>query len=114
MTVYQCLSQVPVLGHVNQGTVNRTVAVRMVFSHCITDNTRTLTIRFVRCVIHFIHGVENTSLHRFETITYIRQGSCHNDGHGVFKEVSSDFLGEVCFCYISRIEVFFIKLHEII
>ena len=55
MTVYQGITGRPVLRHIDQGAVNRTVSMRVIFTHRITDNTRTLTMRFVRRVIQFDH-----------------------------------------------------------
>ena len=55
----------------------------MIFTHCITDNTRTFTMRFVRTIIQFYHGIQYTSLNRFQTISYIRQCSGSDNAHGI-------------------------------
>ena len=55
----------------------------MLLTHRITDNTGTFSVRFVRTVIQFDHTVENTSLHRLQPVSYIRQRSGSDHTHGV-------------------------------
>ena len=62
--VYERIPGGPLLGQIDQGAVDRAVAMRMVFTHCITDDTRTFTVRFVRPVVQLDHRVEDPSLHR--------------------------------------------------
>ena len=38
----------------------------------------------VRGQIVLVHGVQNTPVHRLQTVPHIRQGAAHNDTHGVF------------------------------
>jgi len=54
----------PVLCHVDECSVDRAVAVRVIFTHRITDDTRALTVRLIRRIVQFTHGVQNTSLYR--------------------------------------------------
>ena len=83
VTVYQCIAHRPVLSHIYQCTVNRTVSMRMIFTHCITDNTRTFTMRFVRSVVKLYHGIQNSSLYRFQAVSYIRKRTRSNYTHGI-------------------------------
>ena len=39
------------------GAINGTIAMWMVFTHRIADNTRAFTMRFVRPIIQFYHGI---------------------------------------------------------
>ena len=55
----------------------------MIFTHRIADNTRALSVRLIRTVIELDHGPENTSLHRFQPVPHIREGTGHDDGHRV-------------------------------
>ena len=93
MTVHEYGTHVPGLSHVNKGTVDGGVTVRVIFTHCVTDNTRALLVRLVGSVVHFIHREENSPLYGFQTVADVRKGTCHNNGHRVVEEVSSDFLG---------------------
>ena len=92
MSVNKYFSHVPVLGHIDKGTIDGRIAMRMIFSHGITDNTRTLTVWLVRSIVHLVHGIENSSLYRFQTISDIRQGSGHDDRHRVFQKVTADLV----------------------
>ena len=38
----------------------------------------------VRGQIVLVHGVQNTPVHRLQTVPHIRQGAAHNDAHSVF------------------------------
>ena len=51
MSVYQRISGRPFLCHIYKCAIDRTVTVWVIFTHCITDNTRTLTMRLVRTVV---------------------------------------------------------------
>jgi len=55
MAVYQRISGGPLLRHIYQSSVDRAVAVRMVFTHGITDDTGTFTMGFIWSVIQFDH-----------------------------------------------------------
>ena len=75
MTVNEGIPHIPVLRHRDKRSVNGRVSVRMIFSHRITDNTGTFSVRLVGSVIQFYHGIQNSSLYRFQTVTYIRKRS---------------------------------------
>ena len=83
MSVYQRISGRPFLCHINQCAIDRTVTVRVIFTHRITDDTCTLSVRLVGTVIQFDHRVQNSSLYRFQTISYIRQCTGRNNTHRV-------------------------------
>ena len=83
MTVYQRISGGPVLRHIYKGAVNRTVAVGMIFTHGIADDTGAFTVRFIRAVIQLDHGIQNSSLHRFQSVPYIRKSTGRDNAHGI-------------------------------
>ena len=64
MAVHHRITGCPVLCHVDECSVDRAVAVRVIFTHRITDDTRALTVRLIRRIVQFTHGVQNTSLYR--------------------------------------------------
>ena len=64
VSVHQGIAHGPGLGHVDQGSVNGTVAVGMIFTHGIADDTGALSVGLVRTVVQFAHGVEDSSLYR--------------------------------------------------
>ena len=51
MSVYQRIPGRPVLSHIYQCAVNRTVSMRMIFTHGITYDTGAFSVRLVRTVI---------------------------------------------------------------
>ena len=55
MSVHQSPALFEVLCHNDQSIVNGTVPVRMIFTHCISDNTGTFTIWAVIADPQFIH-----------------------------------------------------------
>ena len=64
MAVYHRIAGCPVLCHIDECSVDRAVTVRVIFTHGITDDTRALTVRLIRRIVQFTHGVQNTSLYR--------------------------------------------------
>ena len=83
VTVYQRISCGPLLGHIDQRTIDGAVTVRVVFTHRITDNTRTFSVGLVRAVVQLDHGIEHSSLYRFQTVSYIRQCPGSDNAHGI-------------------------------
>ena len=55
----------------------------MIFTHGIADDTGAFTMRLVRTVVQFDHGIQDTSLHRFQPIPYIRKSTGNNDAHSI-------------------------------
>lgn len=62
-----------ILAHNNEGFINGTVPVRMVFTHCIADNTGGFTVGFIIADTQFVHIIKGTALNRFQTVTHIGQ-----------------------------------------
>ena len=53
-----------ILLHNDQGSINRTVTMRMIFTHGIADYTRTLTIRAVIADAQLVHIIQRSALYR--------------------------------------------------
>ena len=64
VAVYEHITHRPSLGHIYQSTVDGTVSVRMIFTHGIADDTGTFSVRLIRTIVQFRHGVKDTSLYR--------------------------------------------------
>ena len=90
----------------------------MVFTHRITDDTRTFTVRLVRSVVQLDHGIEDTPLHRLQTISYIRQCTLCNDTHGIVDVGTFHCFLQIHIMYlvknlvIHRIFLHFYQLHH--
>ena len=70
------------------------------------NSFRSFTMRFVRTIIQFYHGIQYTSLNRFQTISYIRQCSGSDNAHcivnvrvlhGLFQIHLVDFVKNIIF-----------------
>ena len=95
MTVYQHIAHGEILCHTHHCLIDGAVAVGVVFTHGITSDTGGLFIGFIRLQIHFVHGVENSSLYRLQTVTDIGQCSGYDNAHGVVDVALFHFLVDV-------------------
>ena len=57
----------------------------MVITHNLADDFGGLAVGTVVHQTHLVHAVENATMHRLEAIPYVRQGSPHDDAHGVIE-----------------------------
>ena len=57
--------------------------MRMVFTQHLADDTGALAVRAVVAYTHVIHGIENAPVYRFQPVTYIREGTRHDDTHRI-------------------------------
>ena len=64
MSVYERITCRPILRHIDQCAIDGAVTMRVIFTHCITDNTRTLSVWLVRTIVQLDHGEKYTPLHR--------------------------------------------------
>jgi len=64
VTVHKRLPFFEILCHYDKSIVNGTVAVRMVFTHRIADDTRALSERLVVLDAELIHVIQSTALYR--------------------------------------------------
>ena len=85
VTVYQRVTQGKILCQTHQRIVNRSVAVRMVLTQHVTDRVSALTELSLRVQSVSVHGVQDTSVDRFESVSDIRQRTAGNDRHGVIQ-----------------------------
>ena len=83
LTIDQRHAHRPVLRHPRQGVVNRTVAMRVIFTHHLADEARGLTIGAVVEEARFLGGKENAAMNRLQPVAHVRQGARNDDGHGI-------------------------------
>ena len=83
VTVHEGIAGRPLLCEIYESPVDRAVSVGVIFTHRITDNTRTFAVRLVWTVVQFDHGVEYPSLYRLQTVPHIRQGAGCDNAHGI-------------------------------
>ena len=94
MSVHQRVTGRPLLGHIDQSAVDGAVAVGVVFTHGIADDTGAFTVGLIRTVVQLDHGEQDASLNRLKAVSYIgqRPGADYTHGvvdvrllHGLFK-----------------------------
>lgn len=85
----------PVLGHVDEGGVDRLVAVGVVVAHGFADDLGAFHKRSRGLHAELVHGVEDSALGRLETVAGVGQGTGNNDGHRIVEEGFRHFLGDV-------------------
>ena len=95
LAVHEHVAHRPWLSHVNEGRVNRLVAVRVVVTHRFTDDLRALEVLAVWLDAKFVHRKKNAALRGLETIACIRQGARDDDGHRVVEERLRHLLGHI-------------------
>ena len=83
MSVHQGAAFLEVLCHDYQGIVDGAVPMWMIFTHGISYDTGTFTVRAVVADAQLIHIVKGTALYRLQSVTYIRQRSGNDNAHGV-------------------------------
>ena len=66
--VDQRVPQREVLGHTDEGVVDRLVAVRVVLAHHLADRVRTLAVRPIGTHPLGVHAVEDAAVHRLQTV----------------------------------------------
>ena len=84
VTVHQHIAHGKVLRQTHQRVIHRGVAMGMVPAQHVAHAGSGLFKGLVRGQIVLVHGVQNTPVHRLQTVPHIRQGAAHNDTHGVF------------------------------
>ena len=95
LTIHQRIAQREGLRHAHQGVVDGTIAVRVVFPHHVTDDSRGFDVFFVPGVALFVHGKEDAAVHRFQAVARIRQGAPDDDAHRVVQIGAAHFIHQI-------------------
>ena len=72
-----------VLRHSHQGVVYGALAVRMELAQHLTGNPGALSELGARTNAHIVHGVEDPSLHRLQSVPDVGERPRHDHAHGV-------------------------------
>ncbi|MCW0466481.1 hypothetical protein NB705_003554 [Xanthomonas sacchari] len=105
LPVHHQVTQRERLRHAHQGVVHRLVAVRMVLTDDVADDTRRLVVGLVAVRAQLVHREQHAAMHRLEAVARIREGTPHDHAHGVievalahlvFQVDLDDFLGGFC------------------
>ena len=80
------------LRHTHQRIINRSIAMRMVFTHHIANHARRFAIGLVSCVAGFLHGKQDAPMDRLQPIAHIGQCPRHDHAHRVIEVGTAHFL----------------------
>ena len=69
----------------------------MIFTHGITYDTGAFTVRLIRTIVQFYHGIEDSALHRLQPIPYVRKRTGGYDAHCIIDKESLHSLFQVNF-----------------
>ena len=85
----------------------------MVFTHCITDDTRAFSVRLIRRIVQFYHRVKYTTLYGLKSVAYIRKSTGSNYTHRIVDVILLHcflhvyFMNLVIFYFVHFIRPFF-------
>ncbi len=94
LAINQHVAQGEVLRHPHDGVVYSSVAVGVILTDHIPDDTCRLLIGTIPVVVQLVHRVQRTTMHRLEAIPYIWKGAAHDHAHGVSEVRTAHFLFE--------------------
>ena len=83
-----------ILRHADDGVVHRRVAVRVVLTDHVTDDTRRLLVRTVPVVVQFVHGEQHAPMDRLQAISGVGQCTPHDHAHRVIEVRTTHLLFE--------------------
>src|SRR5262249_36913653 len=70
----------------DQCFIDGRIAVRVILTHYVADRGSGLPVSLVRGQSLLVHPVNDAPVHRFKTVTHIRQRSAYYDRHRVVDE----------------------------
>ena len=89
------VAETEILRHTDQGAINRGVAVRMEFTHCLPHDARRFDAGGTGTDAQVTHGVQNAALHGFEAITSVGQGARDQRGNCVAQVRAAQFMLDI-------------------
>ncbi|MCY1225950.1 hypothetical protein D9M72_381630 [compost metagenome] len=94
LAVDQHVAQREILRHADDGVVDSGIAVRVVLTDHVTDDTGRLLVRPVPVVVELVHRVQHAPVHRFQAVPHIGKRAPDNHAHGVVEIGAAHFLFE--------------------
>ena len=92
MTIHQHITHGEILRHTHHGLINGGITVGVIFTHGIADDTGGFTIALVRVQIHFVHGIQDTTLNGLQAVAGIGQCTGNDHAHGIVDVAFLHFL----------------------
>ncbi|EKE17239.1 MAG: hypothetical protein ACD_10C00550G0001 [uncultured bacterium] len=85
LAIHQHVTQRKILRHADNGVIHRGIAVRVVLTDHIADDTGRFLVSFVPVVIQLVHREQNTAMYRLQAVTRIRQRPANDHAHRVIQ-----------------------------
>ena len=83
LAINQKITHIPVLAHTNEGAINRRVTMWVILTKNLTYYTGTFLIGIIASITNTKHTIKDTTMNRFEAISYIRERTSHNNRHRI-------------------------------
>ena len=88
VTVHERAAEREVLRHADNRVVHSRIAVRVVLTDHVTDDTRTLQVLGVPRVVEHVHRVQTAPVYGLETVAHVGKGAADNYRHRVVDVVA--------------------------
>ena len=75
----------PRLRQTGQCIVDRAVAMGVILTHDVADDTTGLAVGTTGNVARFLAGIENTAVNRLKAVAHVGQGAAHDHAHRVIE-----------------------------
>ena len=85
LTIDQYISHSKWLSHSYNRVIDGSVAMRVVLTNHITNNSSRFFVRFIIVIAKHIHGVQDPSMNRLQAIPNIRKRPSNNNTHRVLQ-----------------------------
>ena len=92
LTIDQHVAQREILRHAHDGVIDRLVAVWVVLTDHVTDDTRRFLVWLVPVVGQLVHRIQHAPMHRLEAVARIRQRTPDDHAHRVIEVGMPHFL----------------------
>ena len=92
----------PWLSQTHHGAIHRRVAVGVILTKHLTDHSSRFLIRGVIEKTHVVHGIEDTTVDRFQTVANVRQRTGNNNRHSIID------IGRLHFGFYIDLSYFFV------
>ena len=83
LAVNERIAQREILRHTDEGVIDGRVSVRVIFANHVAHDTGRFLIGTIPFVPKVVHGVQDASVDRLQSVTDIGQGATNNHTHGV-------------------------------
>ena len=94
LTFHEQLPHGEVLRHAHQGKIHRLIAVGVIFTDHVPDDTGRLAIGLVVFVAVLAHRKQNAAVHGLESVAHVRQRATDDDTHRVIEIRFTHLVGD--------------------